>query len=228
MKYILISIITILLFQNCHNKQDKISNNNVKDTIINTISDSIINLKREEINCSDTIFFSKVSVGTNKKWKYEWNYFVASEINNNRKIFIENDSLYKEDLIKLSPKYYDLTDNQKIAFWTLLIASITKFESNFDPNCRFREGASLNYVYSEGLMQLSYGDEKRFNIPLSTEKQNILDPETNLRSGVIIFSKQLKIKNKIFLSKYYYWSVLTNKQNDIILFFQKNSKEFRF
>lgn len=106
------------------------------------------------------------------------------------------------------------------------MASVAKLESNFDPNCRFREGASLDYVYSEGLLQLSYGDENRYkNVLLDTEKGNILDPEVNLRTGVIIFAKQLKTKKTIFTDKFFYWSVLTNKQNDIITFLKNNINE---
>lgn len=221
MKNILL-IIILFLYSCTHNKQPNIIP--TKDTIPNLIPDSLINIMRDTINTSDTIIFSKVSNGINKSfpWKYEWNYYIASEINNNREIFLNKDSLYYKDLIKLSPNYYSLSDPQKISFWTLLIASIAKFESNFNPNCRFKEDASLNNVYSEGLLQLSYGDEKRHNIPLSTEKQNILDPETNLKSGVIIFAKQLKVRKKIFTNNHYYWSVLTNKENEIIIFFKKN------
>jgi len=166
---------------------------------------------------NDTIIFSEVS-----GWKYEWNYFVSDEIKSHKDIYIDLDTIYKNDILKLCDNYYDLNNNQKISFWTLLIVSMAKFESNFDPNCRFREGASLDYVYSEGLLQLSYGDETRYNIPLSTEKQNILDPEVNLRSGVIILAKQLKVKKTIFPHNLYYWSVLTRKQNEIINFFKNN------
>jgi len=212
MKYFLY-LTAIILLTSCHAKQTSLIKN-----------EDIIRIDSIKNPVKDTIVFSKIS----NKWKYEWNYYVSSEIKNNREIFINKDSLYRNDLIKLSPNYYSLSNNQKISFWTLLIASIAKFESNFDPNCRFKENASLNYVYSEGLLQLSYGDETRFNIPLNTEKQNILIPEINLRSGTIIFAKQLKVKKTIFPNKYYYWSVLTNKQNDIIEFFKKSSKELNF
>lgn len=203
MKYVF--IILIFLLSGCHHTDKNITQ---------TKKDTILPVKK-----IDTIIFFKVA-----GWKYEWNHFVSNEIINNEDIYIKSDSNYKQDLLKLDSNYYKLTENQRISVWTLLFASIIKFESNFNPNCRFREDASLDYVYSEGLLQLSYGDETRFNIPLDPQKQNILDPETNLRSGVIIFSRQLNNKKVIFTKKHYYWSVLTNKQSDIINFFKKNYK----
>lgn len=213
MKNIFFIFFCLLFFSSCRYfdkdcKKDLPICDSISNDTVNTINSNLI---------IDTMVFSDIS----NKWKYEWNYFVSDEIKLNENIYIDSDTLYKNDVLKLCDNYYGLTKNQKISFWTLLVASIVKFESNFDPNCRFQEGASLDYVWSEGLMQLSYGDETRFTtIPLSTEKQNILDPETNLRSGVIILAKQLKTRKTIFPNSFYYWSVLTRKQNDIINFFQ--------
>jgi len=210
MKLLFLSLLFMLLQSCCNNENRTV-------LVSNTVNDS---LKKE------SIIFSKINVEVNgHQWKYEWNHFISSEIEKNKNIFINNDSLYKNDIYKLCPNYYNLKEKEKITFWTLLIASISKYESNFDTNCRFREGESLNYVYSEGLLQLSYGDELRYDIPLNTQEKNILIPEINLKSGVIILAKQLKVKKTIFTTKSYYWSVLTKKQNEIIIFFKKNIKE---
>jgi len=210
-----ILIVSIFIFQSCKNNANQnsvVSNIKISDTI-----------KR-----NDTIVYSRIIKNSPEfLWKYEWNKFISDEITINKEIFISKDSLYKSDLIKLCPNYYKCSENEKISLWTLLFASIAKFESNFNPNCRFPEPPPLN-VYSEGLLQLSYGDETRFNnVPLDTKKQNILIPEVNLKTGVIIFAKQLEKRKSIFTNKHYYWSVLTNKQSDIIRFFQENVDELK-
>lgn len=174
----------------------------------------------------DTIVFSRVEKKSGRyQWMYEWNKFVSDEILRNKKVFLDSDSIYERDWERLCPGYSKASDKQKVALWTLLIASIAKYESNFDPSTRFKEPPPLN-VYSEGLLQLSYGDETRYkNVPLDSEKQNIMIPEVNLRTGVIIFARQLERRRSIFTDRHFYWSVLTNKQNEIIDFFRVNVDE---
>jgi hypothetical protein len=212
---ILLIIIIMLFLQNCHSHETL-----KKDHKIATIRKDSLAVKK------DSITFSKIKIHPGKySWDEKWNYFVADEIKKNMETFIDKDSIYKSDILRLCQSYYQLKENEKMSFWTLLIASIVKFESNFDTNCRFKEPPPLN-TYSEGLMQLSYGDEKRYkNVPLDEGKKNILNAEVNLRTGVIIFAKQLEIKKTIFTNKHFYWSVLTNKQNEIIQFFKENIAE---
>jgi len=222
MRVIMILIISVLLAAGC--KGNKKRTQSVEVPVAAKDSTSVIS----ETVSADTIKFSKVSAGVSTKhpWVYKWNHFISSEIKNYRDIFIAKDTIYKDDLLKLCPDFYSLSENDKIAVWTLLIASVARYESNFDPDCRFREDASLNYVYSEGLLQLSYGDETRYkNVPLDPAKKNILDPEVNLRTGVVILARQLVLRKTIFTAKHFYWSVLTNKQKEIIRFFKDNIKD---
>lgn len=218
-KIIAILILSIPIVQCCINRDKP---NQLAPAV--TESDT---LKIEEAaEICDTIVYSKVEKNSGKYlWNYSWNKYVSDEIMKQKDIFIGKDSIYKQDLDKLCPNYYNCSEKEKIALWTLLFASIAKYESNFNPNCRFHEPPPLN-TYSEGLLQLSYGDETRYkNVPLDSQKQNILVPEVNLKTGVVIFAKQLEKRKSIFTNKHFYWSVLTNKQNDIIQFFQDNAAE---
>lgn len=220
-KAITILCLLITIFQCCINrkKPHKLASGlSESDTM--HMSDNV------HIQTCDTLVYSNVNKNSGKyPWIYDWNKFISDEIIKNKEIFLDRDSLYKNDLDKLCPNYYKCSEKEKIALWTLLFASIAKYESNFNPNCRFHEPPPLN-VYSEGLFQLSYGDETRYNnVPLDSEKQNILVPEVNLRTGVIIFAVQLEKRKSIFTKRHFYWSVLTNKQNDIIRFFQDNADE---
>jgi transglycosylase-like protein with SLT domain len=129
----------------------------------------------------------------------------------------------------LCPGFSKASDNEKKAFWVLVIAAIVKYESNFNPDTRFQEPASLNYVYSEGLLQLSYGDETRYkNMPLDPVKKNILDPAVNLTSGVIILARQMERGKKLFTDKHFYWSVLTRKQVEIKQFIRRHLPQLQF
>jgi hypothetical protein len=225
MKTIVIICLSIIIFSCC--KQEK--KNKLAASPIMTNKEEFIK-DGSTIHNIDTIIFSKISkqIDLNHPWIAEWNNFISSEIKNNRDVFINADSIYKNDILKLCPNYFEFKENDKVAFWTLLIASIARFESKFDPNCRYQEGASLDSVFSEGLLQLSYGDETRYkNVLLNTEKQNILVPEVNLKTGVVIFAKQLKTRKTIFTSRHFYWSVLTNKQNEIVQFFKANMAELK-
>ena len=151
------------------------------------------------------------------QWNNNWNVLIGDEINNHFQQFINQDTIYKNDLLQIHPKYYTATVKQKIAIWTLLIVAMAKFESAFDKALKYQENASLNYVFSEGLLQLSYSDEKRYpNAPLNTQLKNIFKPEVNLKTGVIILAKQLEKRQTIFTEKSFYWSVLTNKKEEIL------------
>jgi hypothetical protein len=176
--------------------------------------------------------FAEIKSGKNAKytWLPEWNNYIAEEIRMEKHIFLNDSILPKEDIQLLCPNYFKATADEKIAFWVLVIAAMAKFESNFNPNSRFKEPAPLN-VYSEGLLQLSYVDKanhKDLKLELDSSKNNILDPKINLQSGVKILGKQLLKRKTLFTSKHYYWSVLTNKKAEIIKFFQSNSTKFTF
>ena len=69
---------------------------------------------------------------------------------------------------------------------------------------------------SVGLLQLSYGDQERHaGCPLEPMEANITDPAVNLRCGVAILRNQLAARNTLFPRRYYYWSVLTRKRQQI-------------
>src|SRR5205085_11908336 len=128
----------------------------------------------------------------------------------------------------LCPGFKNASVNDEKAFWALVIAAIAKYESNFNPNTRFKEPAPLN-VYSEGLLQLSYGDEKNYKgVPIDPIKKNILNPEINLTSGVIVLSTQIRKKKTLFTTKSFYWSVLTKKQKEITQFIKDHVSQLSF
>ena len=117
---------------------------------------------------------------------------------------------------ELCPGSFKASNGERESFWALFIASIARFESRFDPNSRMQENASLGYIYSEGLLQLSYGDEKTYgHCKLNGAAGNILDPKINLQCGVAILSVQVAKRRVLFPNQFFYWSVLSIKKSQI-------------
>ncbi|WP_413288111.1 hypothetical protein [Bdellovibrio sp. HCB337] len=130
-----------------------------------------------------------------------------------------------EDITAFCPRYFQLTTDERINFWGVLISGIVKYESNFDPTNRMHETTmgtdpvTGRPVYSEGLMQLSYQDIRPYpfcefdwdtdrKLKPNDPNKTILDPYKNLSCGVKILAQQIKNRNRITLTKGVYWSVI--------------------
>ncbi|MGZ3770027.1 MAG: murein L,D-transpeptidase catalytic domain family protein [Bdellovibrio sp.] len=130
-----------------------------------------------------------------------------------------------EDMTDFCPRYNTLSDHDRANVWAQLFASMTRYESNFNPLTRLHEKGKGNDpvthqpVYSEGLLQLSYQDtlgydfckfqwSKDKNLTPYNPEKTILDPYRNLYCGVGIMAKQIERKDKIKIGSDAYWAVL--------------------
>ncbi len=131
-----------------------------------------------------------------------------------------------DDVEIFCPKYRTLTDTQRLNFWGQLLAAISKFESNWNPASYFVETTmgldpiTGRQVASEGLLQLSYQDEKSYGLdcgfdwPIDQQLKNsdsrktIFNPHFNLRCGIKILARQLKKQRAISTTSGVYWAVL--------------------
>lgn len=150
------------------------------------------------------------------------------------------------DIKNFCPKYSYLDKAQKIKFWTQLVAALTYRESNWNPRTRYPEKSlgidpvTKKYVYSEGLMQLSYQDVNNYkeyfncefnykmdlNYEVTDLRRTILNPYNNLRCGILILNHLVKEHNKIALnSPYWYWSVLSTQNAKYI---QRRTQSLNF
>lgn len=168
--------------------------------------------------------------------------------------FIRNEASYllgqnsADDVDGFCPKYRKLNDEQRVKFWTQLVAALTYKESNWTPTVRYPEkGLGIDpvtkkYVYSEGLMQLSYQDVKnykehfdcKFNYNVdkayktNDPRRTILSPYSNLRCGVLILNHLVKNNRKIVLEKPY-WSVLgANHKNSKVSWIKRRTQSLSF
>lgn len=159
--------------------------------------------------------FAQVREERGRAWKEEWNLIIAEALEEVGQPLLEDDKVPAEEVRALCPRYFDASREEKKAFWALLFASIARLESGFDPESTFMEPRPLRTL-SVGLLQLSYGDQERHaGCPLEPMEANITDPAVNLRCGVAILRNQLATRNTLFPRRYYYWSVLTRKRDQI-------------
>ncbi len=135
----------------------------------------------------------------------------------------------------LCPNFFALSVEQQRTFWAYLFQAIAVPESSMNPYTRFREvgipgidSVTKQPVWSEGLLQLSYGDtyghkqcefdwKRDQHLEDTDRSKTIFDPRINLQCGVYIMARQLtRIKTIVtgegtLYTKAYYWSVLNNK-----------------
>ena len=131
------------------------------------------------------------------------------------------------DVRRFCPRFYDLDEADKRAFWAYLFQALAGAEAGLDPTTRVRhtepevaviDKVSGRWVRSEGLLQLTYEDQQRYGCNFDWEhdkvlkaddpEKTILDPENNLQCGIKILQNQIIDQHKPLLSSSGYWSTL--------------------
>lgn len=162
----------------------------------------------------------------------EWSKYVFETV---ERLF---DSSFSQctDMTIFRSDYNTLSRQQKINVWGELISAICYYESGWNPTSRMvettmdKDPVTGNQVASEGLLQLSYQDERSYKnkvtVPckfnwsldkplfLNNPKNpniTILNPYYNLEFGIEILAYQIREYKKIVLTKNVYWAVI--KQN---------------
>ena len=172
------------------------------------------------------IHFAKVDKSGKYAWQAEWNGFIADAIEENGQELLDMKFIPKSDITELCTNFHHASDNEKKAFWALFFVAMSKYESRFNPQLRYKERWG---GYSEGLLQLSYGDETRHQpCAIKPSEKNIFNPKVNLQCSVSIMIDQISSRHTLFPSKYYYWSVLTDLKKDIKNYFKKYSDQLDF
>ncbi|WP_127717922.1 transglycosylase SLT domain-containing protein [Halobacteriovorax sp. HLS] len=162
-------------------------------------------------------------------WPESWTQIVyeALESQNSELLHISPST---SDLAFLScQNYHEFSRAQKKKFWTIFLASISHFESSFNPRTRYWE-STMN-KYSEGLFQLSVDDSANYDY-CDLSSDTILNPLENISCGVNILEKQLRggysrEPGRLFPPRSFYWSVLTSAKSKqkVRLFFKKRASK---
>jgi hypothetical protein len=169
-------------------------------------SDVLLNNELEDIKKL------KIQPAFTNEWNPNWSVILAESIITDAPQLLHHPNLGRSEVRNYCPNFSNLKRADKVKFWIIVFSSIARFESAFNPKMRYEERKNF---WSEGLLQLSYGDEKQHrDCKISLARQNIFDPQINLHCGVVIMRSQILQSNygKIFTHGYfYYWSVLRNK-----------------
>jgi hypothetical protein len=161
----------------------------------------------------------------NNPSRKRWSEYVFLQIENNFEILNS-----AKDIKHFCPNYKNLNKNQKINVWGQLIASMSFYESTFNPSARIASVSnSIDPVtsaplISEGLLQVGYIDSLYHNCSFDWSKDSklsdddkrktILNPYNNLSCGIKILTKQIRRYESIAIDKGAYWAVIkTNHPN---------------
>jgi hypothetical protein len=131
------------------------------------------------------------------------------------------------DVRRFCSRFYQLKEADKRAFWAYFFQALAGAEAGLDPTTRVRhtdpevavvDKVTGRMVRSEGLLQLTYEDQKRYGCDFDWEHdkqlkpddpgKTILQPKNNLECGVKILENQIIDQHKRLLSSTSYWSTL--------------------
>lgn len=157
-----------------------------------------------------------------KIWDPEWDAIVEKAIPSEML-----SSQVPHDVKRFCPRFYDMNEADKRAFWAYFFQALAGAEAGLDPKTRahhtepevsLRDGVSGMSGRTEGLLQLTYEDEKRYGcdfdwqsdrkLPAKDPNRTILQPKNNLECGVKILANQIIVQHRPLLYHAGYWSTL--------------------
>jgi hypothetical protein len=157
-----------------------------------------------------------------KTWEPEWDAIVEKAIPSEML-----STQVPRDVKRFCPRFYDMSETDKRAFWAYFFQALAGAEAGLDPKTRahhtdpevaVRDEVSGMSGRTEGLLQLTYADQKRYGcdfdwqadrkLPAKDSARTILQPKNNLECGVKILQNQIIEQHKPLLSRSSYWSTL--------------------
>ncbi len=130
------------------------------------------------------------------------------------------------DVRRFCPRFYVLSPADKRAFWAYFFQALSGAEASLNPRATVQHTDPLpapNEKYpvlgrTEGLLQLSYKDRKRYGcdfdaqadsgLKVNSPDRTILDPKNNLTCGVKILVNQIIDQHKPLVTRSSYWVTL--------------------
>ena len=157
-----------------------------------------------------------------KTWNPEWDQIVEKAVPADML-----SSQVPHDVRRFCPRFYDMSDTDKRVFWAYFFQALAGAEAGLNPTSRVRhtqpevakvDSVSKRMVRSEGLLQLTYEDQKRYDCDFDWTKdrelksndpaKTILQPKNNLECGVKILENQVITLRRPLVTRYSYWSTL--------------------
>jgi hypothetical protein len=131
------------------------------------------------------------------------------------------------DVRTFCPSFYEMSNTNKRVFWAYFFQALAGAEAGLNPTTNVQhtqpavdkvDGVSHHVIHSEGLLQLTYEDARRYGcsfnwawdrwLPGHDPAKTILRPRNNLECGVKILDNQIIAQHKPLLSRTSYWSTL--------------------
>ncbi len=157
-----------------------------------------------------------------KTWNPEWDKIVEQAIPEEML-----SSQVPHDVRRFCPNFYNMSDTDKRVFWAYLFQALAGAEAGLNPQTRVHhlqpevnkiDQVTHHPIRQEGLLQLTYEDEQRYNCNFDWTKdrelksddpdKSILQPKNNLECGVKILDNQIITQRKPIVTKSSYWSTL--------------------
>jgi hypothetical protein len=185
------------------------------------------------------IAVQKAQLGDDDTWDPEWDKVIEQALP------AELLSSQREHEVKsLCPRFKDLTDADKRAFWAYFFQALAGAEAGLkatanvrhtDPEVAVIDPVTKRVARQEGLLQLAYMDSERYGCDFDWDKdkelkehdpaKTILQPENNLLCGISILDNQLVAQHKPVLSKSSYWVTLRPGTYSFQLFMKQMANE---
>jgi hypothetical protein len=169
---------------------------------------------------------------TANTWNPQWDEFIERSLPP-----AMLSSRVPRDVRYFCPCFYQLSAVDKRTFWAYFFQALAGAEAGLDPSTNVRhtepevavvDSVSHQMVRSEGLLQLTYEDQKRYgcsfswqvdkNLSKKDPAKTILNPENNLTCGIKILNEQIIVHHKPLLSPTGYWSTLHPGTPDFLVF----------
>jgi len=141
------------------------------------------------------------------------------------------------DVRRFCPRFYTMGLADKRAFWAYFFQALAGAEAGLDPTTRVRhtepevavrDAVTGRMVRSQGLLQLTYEDHRRYGcdfdwktdrkLKADNPTRTILQPKNNLECGVKILARQIIERHKPLFSNSGYWSTLRVGNPDYRMF----------
>ncbi len=111
------------------------------------------------------------------------------------------------DIETYCPNYEDASRQERLAFWSGFISSLSHFESNHKSDVWYQErfnDAKGNPVVSRGLLQISIESGNGYGCGLKNQKQ-LHDPKTNISCGVRILNRWVGQRDQVISDREGWW-----------------------
>ena len=167
------------------------------------------------------IAVKKVELGQDT-WDHSWDKIIEEAIPASMLSY-----RVPHDVRRFCPRFYTMDAADKRAFWAYFFQALAGAEAGLDPTTRVRhtepevavkDKVTRRYVRSQGLLQLTYEDQRRYgcdfdwdadkHLRVGDPDKTILQPKNNLMCGLRIMENQLVDQHRPLLSNRSYWGTL--------------------